>query len=316
MTAATAGAGAAKMISLKTLLENDREAFIAGISAPDCKTREAVAEKTRLELDRLLFMYNDAQTEPAVQEALEYMVRTARESCRWLCTDPCASPGQGHTLKRPGQGKMTGWQIPRGTGHVLAVSGAVILAVWTGMLYAQMRMGRGADISAPSLLLWVLVITAGAAALYAGGRLAGEGREKSAPEEGQTEVMPDPQSVYNGLLAVVLAMEEAAQNVRERAAFREHLSFREGENEEGMNDAQLVLLSKILEETWCEDDEVCAGIRSQISFYLHERGIAAVEFTPERADWFDRMPGEETATIRPALAGEDGLLWRGLAVTR
>ena len=50
-----------------------------------------------------------------------------------------------------------------------------------------------------------------------------------------------------------------------------------------------------------------------VKFFLHARGIEAVDYTDEHRNWFDRMPGKKNETLRPALVMDDVLLKKGLA---
>ena len=53
-----------------------------------------------------------------------------------------------------------------------------------------------------------------------------------------------------------------------------------------------------------------------VRFFLHKNGVEAVEWSPEKDELFDRLPGAENGTIRPALVAEETVLKKGLAAVK
>ena len=93
-----------------------------------------------------------------------------------------------------------------------------------------------------------------------------------------------------------------------------------------MDKAQLQLFSGILEAAYSEENSEFAGeIVSEVKFYLHQAGIEALDAKSvmaldESGDgwkmrldrYFDRMPGAENRTLRPALVKDGQVLVKGL----
>ena len=96
-----------------------------------------------------------------------------------------------------------------------------------------------------------------------------------------------------------------------------------------MDPAELELLSRLLEDAYGRrgEDEQAEEEISQIRFYLHRKGIEAVDWTGDterqngtegggaggRGGWFDMMPAFESGTLRPALVFDGRLLKKGMA---
>ena len=93
-----------------------------------------------------------------------------------------------------------------------------------------------------------------------------------------------------------------------------------------MDKAQLQLFSGILEAAYSEENSEFAGeIVSEVKFYLHQAGIETLDaksvmaFDESGDGWktrldryFDRMPGAENRTLRPALVKDGQVLVKGL----
>ena len=91
-----------------------------------------------------------------------------------------------------------------------------------------------------------------------------------------------------------------------------------------MDPAELELLFRLLEDAYGRrgEDEQAEEEISQIRFYLHRKGIEAVDWNGDadgqngaegRGGWFDMMPAFKSGTIRPALVSDGKLLKKGLA---
>ena len=77
---------------------------------------------------------------------------------------------------------------------------------------------------------------------------------------------------------------------------------------------QLNLLADLLEQAYTQREEEWAEeIISEISFYLHRKGIDTLDYSPDRSKWFDMMPAQSDGTLRPALVEDGVLLKKGLA---
>jgi hypothetical protein len=74
----------------------------------------------------------------------------------------------------------------------------------------------------------------------------------------------------------------------------------------------LSLYSDLLEASLAKDGEYALDQISKVPFYLHQKGIEAMNYSDEYRSYFDVIPGEKQETIRPALVKDGHLLKKGI----
>ena len=111
------------------------------------------------------------------------------------------------------------------------------------------------------------------------------------------------------------ALQIADQNLSQARAGAEETKrlMQQSVLEEGTTQAQMILLSDLLEASYSRDGEFALDRMEDIRWYLHRMGVEIVDYTPERAEWFDIMPAPGRGTLRPALVSEGRLLRKGMA---
>ena len=86
------------------------------------------------------------------------------------------------------------------------------------------------------------------------------------------------------------------------------------DEKDGLKKEDIQLYSSLLESAYSQgDDEYAKEIVNDLKFYLHKRKIEVVDYNGENKEYFERMPGEAMATIRPALLFNKEVLRKGLA---
>ena len=183
--------------------------------------------------------------------------------------------------------------------------------------------GQAAGLPPRWLLAGVPLLTA--AALFLAGMLLRRRRE-TRKESLYAETRIDAALIYSRLLSVILVMDKCLEDVRNSVRREEKERLREQAS--AMDPAELELLSQLLEDAYGRrgGDGQAEEQISQISFYLHKKGIDVVDWTGEAAApdgsgggtavqraWFDMMPAYSGGTIRPALAAGGKLLKKGMA---
>ena len=78
------------------------------------------------------------------------------------------------------------------------------------------------------------------------------------------------------------------------------------------DNTDLSLYSDLLEASLAKDGAYALDQISKVPFYLHQKGIEAMEYSEEYRSWFDVIPGERRETIRPALVKDGKLLKKGI----
>ena len=98
-----------------------------------------------------------------------------------------------------------------------------------------------------------------------------------------------------------------------RSTLREKITFQRREID---GDGSLGLTSDAaflrLKASLAKDGAYALDQISKVPFYLHQKGIEAMEYSEEYRTWFDVIPGEKKETIRPALVKDGRLLKKGI----
>ncbi len=134
-------------------------------------------------------------------------------------------------------------------------------------------------------------------------------RRKNAPskKEQKVEVFCDPEKLYRILHAVTLVMDRELKNVAEGG-----LGGAGEPEKKVLSNAELQLYSNILEAGYASEEEGIRECVEDLKFFLHRMGIEVRDYDEKHSGWFEKMPGAETGTVRPALVSGDTLLQRGL----
>jgi hypothetical protein len=135
-------------------------------------------------------------------------------------------------------------------------------------------------------------------------------RQKVKPQL-YAEVKMDGEKVYHVLLGAMAGIDRQLKDREENQLAEE--KRRLFHQEDLLDHKELDLLASLLESAYAQpEEEMSEEMISSIRFYLHERKIDAVDYSPEHEAWFDRLPGAQ-ATIRPAFVMDGTLVKKGLA---
>lgn len=298
------------MKTLRSILEQDKDRFLGLLKGAD---REAAVHQIHLELDRVLFAFNDQDISDSLHFCAQSMVRTAKASSGWLDSEGEAviygrkeyRSGSGNAAGRKKNGKPSAdalfWIFLAAGIFLLAA-----LAIWLYMLSTSLDADHRFAVP-------ILLIIPGAVCLFLAGlrlrsRGPGIGQGK---EELFAKSLPEPEQVYKNLLAAILVMDESLKELEESEAAALHREKTQQALDPDL--PELNLLLDLLEETWTGEEDLSREIRSKIKFYLHRRGMELCTYSQEHANWFDRIPSAVSGTIRPAIVMEGLLVRKGLA---
>ena len=274
-------------MKLTELLEEEKDAMLR--AARSAATREQAREPVERTLERMLFAFNDAAPSPAAREYAAAMVGALRAALGLM--DSAGEPKLYET-RRPG----TRLGLPALT--ALIAGCALCVAAGGLMLYH--------DLPALTALLPVL---GGALLAFAG---AGIARSGGAAER-RIEVPTDWDKVYRALHTAALVMD---QTLDDAAAAERWEKRRQAAENPALTPAETELMAELLEGLYAGDGEYALEKLAAVRRYLRDRGVETVEFDEAHARLFDRMPGAESATLRPALVCGGTLLRRGLATVK
>ena len=274
-------------MKLTELLEQDKEQLLRAMRAAPTRA-EAIAAMERT-LDRMLFAYNDAAATQRERERAAAMLASVRAALPLI---DCAGEPKVWETKRP-PARLSPAALTALIAGVILCLGTGVWMLWSGK---------------PPLSA-LLPVVGGALLAFAGASIV---RGRVGATERKLEVPTDWDKAYRTLHAAALVMDQALED----AASEERWEARRTAGEApALSDDETALMSELLEGLYGGDGEVALEKLGAVRHYLRQRGVETVEYDAQHADWFDRMPGAETVTLRPALTSGGTLLRRGLATT-
>ena len=287
------------METMQTILEKDKDKFLQTLTG--MKDPEKVSGQISRELSRILYVFNEQDESDAVKKAAMQMITSAQAMGSLVdCT------GETTVYHRTKKETNSNGSLPFRFWFFL------LLTVACGGGAAAMFILKGNTVTSIVELPIILVLLA-LMVLFT--FLAGQGAHKESKkpkEEYLTATDYDPMKIYRALFTTVLAIDKQLSDVRmeEKSQQRKERAETHGD----LSDAELDLLSSLLETAMADDDEGARQIVSEISYYLHQKGAETVQYTKEHQAWFDMMPSTGKAqTIRPAIVMDGMVLKKGLA---
>ena len=272
-------------MKLTDLLEEEKDAMLR--AARSAATKDEAREAVSRTLERMLFAFNDAAPSEKARESASAMIGALRAALPLM--DSAGEPRIREVKREKG---LTVKPLPLA---LLILGCAACFAACGVMLYH--------DIPWPAALLPVY------GGLFIGA--AGHPARMAASKTQQTvEVPTDWEQVYRTLHTAALVMD---QTLDDAAAAERWEQRRKAETDPALRGAELELMSELLEALYGGDGGYALEKLAALRRYLKEKGVEAVDYDSGHAQMFDRMPGAETATLRPALVQSGTLLRRGLA---
>ncbi len=274
-------------MKLTELLEEDREALLRTLRGAGEPAR--AQEALERELDRLLFAYNDAAPSPRQRESASAMLAALRAAL------PLSdSVGEVRIWEsRPARKSPRLSALPL----ALLLFGCAACVAAAALMYAK-------EI-APAICALPLL---GGAALALFSVLSGRGRAPAA--ERKTEAVTDWDKVYRTLHTAALVMDQTLEDTASAERWEQRRRDTQGAE---FSPAELGLMAELLEGLYAADGEYALEKLGAVRHYLRARDVELVDYDPQHAELFDRMPGAEEATLCPALVQRGHVLRRGTA---
>ena len=295
-------------------LEKDRERLLQELSASE--NPEQMEKILREELERLLFHYNETAESAVLEKEAARLTGTAGQALTFLRVRQDATLWESSMEEHPpehGSFRML----------LLMLSGAVLGAA-SLFLTARQEDGaylfRGAPYSVVLLILGLLFFAAA-------GWLSGRRQKKRSAgvrrETRKVEVHADPEQTLQAFRTVVLVIDQQLQELSETLHYTEARGAGTAGNIEtssadaaapALSRQELELCAGLLEAWYAHDGQFALDRIGDVKFFLHQNGVETVNYSEDRREMFDRMPGKDAMTIRPALVWNGVLLKRGAAV--
>ncbi len=275
-------------MKLTELLEEEKDTLLHAVkSAQSPDDARAAVERT---LERLLFAFNDAAPSERARESAAAMVGALR-----------ASLG---LMECKGEPKL--YERRRSRGVTMPPLALALLVLGCAMSFAAGGLMLYFDLPAWTALLPVLgMLLVGAAGHPA--------RKASANTERTIEVPTDWEKVYRTLHTAALVMDRTLDDL---ASAERWEARRKAAEAPALTDAEAALACELLEGLYGGDGDYALEKLGAVRLWLRTKGVETVEYDGAHAQLFDRMPGAETATLRPALMQDGVLLRRGLATVK
>jgi len=305
-------------------LDRDRDRILAGLKGAHSPAEaQQFLEK---ETDRLLLQYNEDCASVRVRDAAAGMMQAVRSSVPFL-----DSAGEPRVWRREGYGSYgggagtggnyggygnpgtAGGSGAKGGGFGRSLSGILLAvgAVITLAGFAVPALSAGGTAAAGALLKSILLPVAGGGCLYLAGRTAGSGArigigKTSGAGAGaeRIEITIDPEKLWSSLRGAVMVVDRNLELAQEEESYarRKAADTAAAEGGSGLSADEIELFSGLLEMADADSPQMAADIR----YYLHKKDVEAVDWSPQYAAWFERLPALPGTAVTGGFPGPKG----------
>jgi len=284
-------------MSITSLLEQEKEGLLNAVRKE--KTPAAVRPVLEKTWDRLQLLYIEECGSDSMRALTVHLLQTAKAACGMS-----EMAGEAQIWEKSSPGKKQ--KKISTAGVILCMAAVVVMAAAVVLLFAKdpdvifknTSLKTGGGLFLASLIMFFL-----------SGFLMRKMPRKEGKELRADETV-DPEKCWRALYATALMidqqLEDAAQE--ERTARKKELAAQQ----EALTKAETELYAGLMEAKYSGDGEYALDRLEDLRYYLHSRGIEAVDYDDDHRDWFEFMPGEKPGTIRPALAAGGKVLKKGL----
>ncbi len=281
-------------MTLTEILEESKEKLIRQLDA--AATVDQARPVLEAAIDRTLYKYNENCPDDRMREAAAGYLRAVRTAVPLV-----NSVGDVRAFERIG----TDASGKRRSGIpvlfiIFLAAGAALAAV---LLLTQTKL-----LMIPTALVTLI---GAAVCFFLAGRFSVRTAGKNIKKELRFECLADGDVIYRTLHSVMMVADQCLDQLDVEERWNSSRASEKSGNQ--LSDAELTLFSGLLEAAASGDAEYAFDKLSEIRFYLHTRNVDVVDYSPEYAAWFDRMPSDTAETLRPALVSGGKLLKKGLA---
>lgn len=287
------------VMTIQELLEKDKERFLQTIvKVPDAKT---AGEETARELSRILYEFNEQENSESVKAAAYQMIEALKSAAELVdsagVTKIYGRKEYGTQQEKP---KRSSWfyiYLVIGLGCTIA---SALICILNGNILQSLL----------SIPVVMILYAAGIITMFLAGTQM-HAKPKSEDElYGETTV--DGNKIWHTLLVTAVKIDKILEDIRTEETLAKKQELHESDG--GMKKADIELFAQLLEDAYADkDNDTSREMISHIRFYLHQKMITLVDYTPKDQAYFDMMPAKESSTIRPAIVLDGRLLKKGLA---
>lgn len=288
------------MNTMQMYLEKDKERFLNNLAKT--LNKPAAVKEIRNELDRVLYSYNEQDLSDRVKEAASFMVQSVKPAFAAAEAD-----GEATVFSREEvNGKKAEDKRSVFFGIFLFLG---LLASLASLGYIYIAYVQFAKDYYPWILFGGVLL--GSLFLLLAGIFS---KKKPAKERRQyyAEMHIDSEKIYQSVFATVLVIDKQLEELQIKESIAVKKQFEESGS--GVDDSEIELYAQLLESAYADmENPLSQEFVSQLKYFLHKHHIEVVNCTQDTKGYFDFMPSETVATIRPALLLEGTLLKKGLA---
>ena len=290
-------------MKMTDLLEKDKDKLLTELSA--AASAEKAIKVLENEIDKLLLKHNEQCETDRERESAAYMMQAVRLSLPLIDSNGKIKVWEsGHTSDEDTGGSF------KPSFLILLIVGLALCVFGFGPLMMDAYTAAAAN-ARDQVLLHGGATVVGLIALYFSGYMYSRPK-KAGKREYQVDIRIDADRIYRNFRTTILSVDQSLEEIRaaERWQAREKAGTIEGRT---VSQSELDLFSDLLAAAYSGDPEYALEKVEQIKYFLHRQQIEVVDYNKENEKYFDLMPGSKTATIKPAMVAQGGLLKKGLA---
>jgi hypothetical protein len=290
-------------MKMTELLEKDKDKLLTELSA--AASAEKAIKVLENEIDKLLLKHNEQCETDRERESAAYMMQAVRLSLPLIDSNGKIKVWEsGHTSDEDTGGSF------KPSFLILLIVGLALCVFGFGPLMMDAYTAAAAN-ARDQVLLHGGATVVGLIALYFSGYMYSRPK-KAGKKEYQVDIRIDADRIYRNFRTTILSVDQSLEEIRaaERWQAREKAGTIEGRT---VSQSELDLFSDLLAAAYSGDPEYALEKVEQIKYFLHRQQIEVVDYNKENEKYFDLMPGSKTATIKPAMVAQGGLLKKGLA---
>ena len=290
-------------MKMTELLEKDKDKLLTELSA--AASAEKAIKVLENEIDKLLLKHNEQCETDRERESAAYMMQAVRLSLPLIDSNGKIKVWEsGHTSDEDTGGSF------KPSFLILLIVGLALCVFGFGPLMMDAYTAAAAN-ARDQVLLHGGATVVGLIALYFSGYMYSRPK-KAGKREYQVDIRIDADRIYRNFRTTILSVDQSLEEIRaaERWQAREKAGTIEGRT---VSQSELDLFSDLLAAAYSGDPEYALEKVEQIKYFLHRQQIEVVDYNKENEKYFDLMPGNKTATIKPAMVAQGGLLKKGLA---
>ena len=292
-------------MKMTEILEKDKEKLLTELSA--AASHDKAVRVLENEMDKLLLKHNEQSESDRERESAAHMMQAIRLSL------PLIDSNGRTKVWQSGSGGYEEGGTFKIAFFILFLLGAALCVFGFGPLMMEAYLDA-AEKARDQVILHGGATVVGLVCLYFAGYMYSKPKKVKGKAEHQVEIKVDADKIYRTFRTVILSVDQSIEEIRasERWKSREQAGTIDGRT---VTPSELELFSDLLTASYSGDPEFALEKIEQIKYFLHKQQIEVVDYSKENAKFFDLMPGNRAATIRPALVAQGGLLKKGLAST-